>query len=120
MYTLFLYEMAGTGSDVVQRVGGPPSMEKDAFERYVPTGRRVTNTLISVPAHAGLCHSEGSNGIRLTYEVEHYARPALVRPGVVLPEGIGVAVRYPKSSVEHPDVGIICVLDVGEDARGKH
>lgn len=52
MYTLFLYEIAGTGSDVVHSVGGPPSIEKDALERYVPTGRRVTNTLISVPACA--------------------------------------------------------------------
>lgn len=62
----------------------------------------------------------GHHGIWLTYEVEHHARPALVRPGVVLPEGVGVAVRDPKPSVEHPDVGVIRVLDVSKYARAEY
>ncbi len=54
---------------------------------------------------------------RLTYEVKSHTRTTLVRPSVMMPEGVGIAVGHPESGVDHASIGIISGRCSSQDER---
>ncbi len=93
-------------------------MENETLVRYVPAGRLVAKTWIWVPAEE-LSNVGGVAGTtsRLAYEVKPHTRTTLVRPGVMVPEGVGIAVGHPQSRVDHASIGIISGSCSSQDER---